>query len=166
MTSRVGTPTVVQSKSSTLIGSNHSLAQVDYQQFIVTAITAYRGDPAARSKIKVLITYEDGTVSWKSWDRDLFKAMPYEDYCRSVPQLFPMVFDVELARQQIAATNQTSIQTVRPGLIEYMDLRWYSFDWYATLGLPNEDTTIYVPQYQYGQQQTEDHSSQVRHHRR
>ena len=32
-----------------------------------------------------------------------------------------------------------------------MDLRWYSFDWYATLGLPNEDTTIYVLQYQYGQ---------------
>lgn len=31
-----------------------------------------------------------------------------------------------------------------------MDLRWYSFDWYATLGLPNEDTTIYVLQYQYG----------------
>ena len=71
---------------------------------------------------------------------------PYEDYCRTVPQLFPMVFD----RKQIKSINLTQIQTVHPRLISYMDLRWYSFDWYATLGLPNEDTTIYVLQYQYG----------------
>ena len=128
-----------------------TLAQVDYQQFIITAITAYRGDPTTRSKMEFLITYEDGTISWKSWDRDLFKSMPYEDYCRSVPQLFPMIFNVEMARQQIKDINSTPIQAVRPGLIGYMDLRWYSFDWYATLGLPNEDTTIYVLQYQYGQ---------------
>jgi len=31
-----------------------------------------------------------------------------------------------------------------------MNLRWYSFDWYAGLGLPNEDTTIYALKYQYG----------------
>ena len=101
--------------------------------------------------MEFLITYEDGTISWKSWDRDLFKSMPYEDYCRSVPQLFPMIFNVEMARQQIKDINSTPIQAVRPGLIGYMDLRWYSFDWYATLGLPNEDTTLYVLQYQYEQ---------------
>lgn len=26
--------------------------------------------------MKIFITYEDGTISWKSWDRDLFNAMP------------------------------------------------------------------------------------------
>jgi hypothetical protein len=31
-----------------------------------------------------------------------------------------------------------------------MDLRWFSFDWYATLGLPNEETTTYVLKYRYG----------------
>jgi hypothetical protein len=38
-----------------------------------------------------------------------------------------------------------------------MDLRWYSFDWYASLGLPNEDTTIYVLQYQYGEWTSNNH---------
>jgi hypothetical protein len=31
-----------------------------------------------------------------------------------------------------------------------MDLRWFSFDCYATLGLPNEETTTYVLKYRYG----------------
>ena len=47
--------------------------------------------------------------------------------------------------------------TVRPGLIGYMDLRWYSFDWYATLGLPDEDTILYVLKYQYGDWLRDDH---------
>ena len=50
----------------------------------------------------------------------------------------------------MAAINRQRIQTVRPGLIGYMDLRWYSFDWYAQLGLPDEDTKTYVLQYRYG----------------
>ena len=31
-----------------------------------------------------------------------------------------------------------------------MDLRWFSFDWYAGLNLPDEDTTVYVLKYRYG----------------
>ena len=46
---------------------------------------------------------------------------------------------------------------MRPALIGYMDLRWFSFDWYATLGLPNEDTTIYVLKYRYGDWTHENH---------
>jgi hypothetical protein len=38
-----------------------------------------------------------------------------------------------------------------------MDLRWYSFDWYAALGLPNEDITINVLKYQYGDWMRDDH---------
>jgi hypothetical protein len=70
-----------------------TLAQVDYQQFVIADITAYRGDPHLRSKMEFLITYEDGTISWKSWDQDLFRSLPYEQFCRSVPQLRPLVFE-------------------------------------------------------------------------
>ena len=134
-----------------------TLAQVDYQQFLIETISAYRGDPNRRTKTEFLITYADGTTSWKSWDLDLYKSLPYEQYCRSVPQLYPLVFTVEVAAAQIADINKTEIETVRPGLIGYMDLRWYSFDWYATLGLPNEDTTLYVLQYKYGDWLRNDH---------
>jgi hypothetical protein len=69
-----------------------------------------------------------------------------------------MVFTVAVASAQIAAINRTGIETVRPGFIGYMDLRWYTFDWYATLGLPDEDTTtIYVLKYQYGDWFRDDH---------
>ena len=127
-----------------------TLAQVDYQQFVIADITAYRGDPHLRSKMEFLITYEDGTISWKSWDQDLFRSLPYEHFCRSIPQLRPLILKVAEATSQAKTIDRQSIETVRPGLIGYMDLRWYSFDWYAGLGLPNEDTTIYVLQYQYG----------------
>ena len=127
-----------------------ALAQVDYQQFVISNIVAYRGDPHLRSKMEFLIHYEDGTISWKSWDQDLFDSHPYEEYCRSIPQLRPLVLVVKLANQQMAAINRQRINTVRPGLIGYMDLRWYSFDWYAQLGLPDEDLKTYVLQYRYG----------------
>ena len=121
-----------------------TLAQVDYQQFVVADITAYRGDPHLRSKMEFLFTYEDGTTSWKSWDQELFRSLPYEHYCRSIPQLRPLILKVAEATNQAKTIDMQPIETVRPGLIGYMDLRWYSFDWYAGLGLPDEDTTIYV----------------------
>jgi hypothetical protein len=126
------------------------LARVDHQQFIITRIMAYRGDPELRSKTEFLLEYEDGTISWKSWDQDLFDSLPYEQYCRTVPQLRPMILTVVLANAEAARINRQPITIVRPRLIGYMDLRWFSFDWYAGLNLPNEDTVVYVLKYRYG----------------
>ena len=80
-----------------------TLAQVDYQQFLIETISAYRGDPNQRSKMKFLITYADETTSWKSWDLDFCKNLPYEQYCRTVPQLYPLVFTVTVASARNAA---------------------------------------------------------------
>ena len=134
-----------------------ALAQIDYQQFVVLNITAYQGDPEKRSEMEFLLEYEDGTISWKSWDKDLFDSLPYEGYVRSIPQLRPLLLTVALSNKQAAITNRTPILIVRPALIGYMDLRWFSFDWYATLGLPNEDTTTYVLKYRYGDWTHENH---------
>ena len=116
---------------------------------MVLNITAYRGDPEKRSEMEFLLEYEDGTISWKSWDKDLFDSLPYERYVHSIPQLRPLLLTVALSNKQAAITNRAPILIVRPVLIGYMDLRWFSFDWYATLGLPNEDTTTYVLKYRY-----------------
>lgn len=75
--------------------------------------------------MEFLITYADGTISWKSWDMDLYNTLPYDQYCRSVPQLYPTVFTVAIATAQIAVINLTGIEIVRPGLIGF---RWHSFD--------------------------------------
>jgi hypothetical protein len=107
--------------------------------------------------MEFLLEYEDGGIGWKSWDKDLFDSLPYEEYCRSIPQLYSMIFTVKVAATQMSTINRQAIDGVRPGLIGYMDLRWYSFDWYAQLGLPNEDTTIYVLQFRYGDWVHDDH---------
>ena len=57
-----------------------------------------------------------------------------------------MIFTVKVAAAQMSTINRQAIDGVRPGLIGYMDLRWYTFDWYAQLGLPN---TMKAPQYMY-----------------
>ncbi len=80
----------------------------------------------------------------------MFDSLPYERYVRSIPQLRPLLLTVALSNKQAAITNRAPILIIRPALIGYMDLRWFSFDWYATLGLPNEDTTTYVLKYRYG----------------
>jgi len=77
--------------------------------------------------MEFLISFEDGTINWKSWDQDLCRSQPYEQFSRSLRP-----------------------RSVRSGLIGYIDLRYNSFDWYAGLGLPNEGATIYVHKYQYG----------------
>ena len=82
------------------------LARVDHQQFIITRIMAYRGDPELRSKTKFLLEYEDGTISWKSWDQDLFDSLPYEQYCRTVPQLRPMILTVVLSNAEAVRINR------------------------------------------------------------
>lgn len=120
---------------------SQKLAQVDYQQFIISSIVAYQGDPHLRSKMEFLIHYEDGTIGGKSLDKDLFD---------SHPQLRSLVFILDVVNKQMTTVNKQGIHTVRPGLIGYMDLRRYSFDWYAQLGFLDEDTTTYVLQYRYG----------------
>jgi hypothetical protein len=107
--------------------------------------------------MEFLLEYEDGGIGWKSWDKDLFDSLPYEEYCRSIPQLYSMIFTVKVAAAQMSTINRQAIDGVRPGLIGYMDLRWYTFDWYAQLGLPNEGTTIYVLQFRYGDWVHDDH---------
>jgi hypothetical protein len=91
--------------------------------------------------MEFLLEYEDGSIGWKSW---------YEEYCRSIPQPYSMIFTVKMTAAQMNTINRQAIDGVRPGLIGYMDFRWYFFDWYAELGLPDEDTTTYELQFRYG----------------
>ena len=125
------------------------LARVDYQQHVITAITAYRGEPLTRTTMEFYLHYGDGSTGWKSWDTDLYDSIPYELYCQSIPQLYPLIFTVKVATHMASRMNKTPIAAVTPGTIAYMDLRWYGFDWYAGLGLPNEDNIVYVLEFRY-----------------
>jgi hypothetical protein len=86
-------------------------AQVDYQQFAALNITAYRGDPEKRSEMEFLLEYEDGTISWKSWDKDLLREVcPFNTATPTTSSHGSPV---------AAITNRAPILIVRPALIGY-----------------------------------------------
>ena len=110
---------------------------------------AYRGDPELCNRWNSFLNTKMAP-SVGSHGTNLFNSILYELYCRSIPQLRPMVLAVVLANREAGRINHEPIMIVRPRMIGYMALRWFSFDWYAELGLPDEDTTTYQLKYRYG----------------
>jgi hypothetical protein len=63
----------------------------DADQYLVATFIAYRGDPLIRTSISFNILFADGSQIWEPWSQDLFDTVQYEDYCRSLPQLAPLI---------------------------------------------------------------------------
>jgi hypothetical protein len=123
-------------------------ALLDYDQFVVVKIHAYVGDPRARKTMEFLVEYADGDKLWKVWDEDLFQCQAYEEYCKSVPELWSLIYTSEVARRERSLLNRTPIMSNREG--EFY-LRAFGQSCYNGYGngafdppLPNEDTTVYV----------------------
>ena len=79
------------------------------------------------------VLFDNEVFMWKNLDYDLFTTIPYENYCRSLPQLHPLL-----------TTLSTYPYPVAPGDTVYVDLRSYGYDWYSTLNLPDADYSTYV----------------------
>ena len=62
-----------------------------------------------------------------------------------------MLYSAKEAKRIYAAINKQPISEVTPGDVVYVDLRWYGYDWYSGLGLPNFDTHLYLVKFEYTQ---------------
>ncbi len=129
----------------------HKAALLDYDQFVVIKIHAYVGDPRARKTMEFLVEYADGDKLWKLWDDDLFQCEAYEAYCKSVPELWSLIYTTEVARRERSLLNRTPITNMKEGDVFYVDLRAFGQSWYNGYGegalnppLPDEDTSVYV----------------------
>ena len=69
----------------------------------------------------------------------LYCTIPYESYCRSLPQLHPLLTSVSISAIEIKRIKNTAISLVVPGDVVYVDLRSYGYEWYSTLNLPDAD---------------------------
>jgi hypothetical protein len=125
------------------------MAMLDHDQYAVSRFIAYRGDPLLRTSMEFEIEFEDGSVVWLPWSKDLFDTMQYEDFCRSRPELTPLLHDAEAAKKQARALNKLPITEVKPGDVVYVDLRSYGAGWYAALPLPDRDHITYLLEYVY-----------------
>lgn len=126
------------------------LAALDADQFTISSLKAYRGDPLLRSSMSFLVLFEDGDELWLPWSTDLSNAVPFDTYCRTRNELAPLLLSAELSKQWLQELKREPITSVNPSTSVLTDLRAFGADWYASLHLPNADTLTYVISAKYG----------------
>ena len=126
------------------------VAMVDNDQYTIVRFKAYRGDPLVRTTMEFEVQFADGSLVWLPWSKDLFDAVQYEEFCRSSPELTPLLYSAKDAADKIKQVNKTAITEVKPGDIVFVDLRSYGATWYSSLPLPDRDHTRYLLEYRYG----------------
>ncbi len=125
----------------------------DTEQYEIAEFIAYRGEPTQRTSMEFYIRFSDGCFHWKTWSMDLFDTVKYEEFCSSIPVLFPLIFPLKLALQEIREINIKPILSVSEGTQVYMDLRGIGCDWYENLNIPESVFSVYVVPLIYGQYQ-------------
>jgi hypothetical protein len=125
------------------------VAMIDNNQFVINEFKAYRGDPKIRTSIEFEVLFEDGSLVWLPWSKDIFETIQYESYCRSRPELYPLIFDAKTSLKRISELNKTPINEVNPGDIALVDIRSYGAGWYDSLPLEDKHQTTYLVEYNY-----------------
>ncbi len=125
------------------------VALIDQDQYTVVKILAYRGNPEIRTTMEFEVEFADGEIVWKVWDQDLAQTAPFEDYCRSRSELYPLIYSAVEYNKMKAAINRSPITEVQPGDVVFVDLRSYGATWYSQLPLADKEHTNYVVEYRY-----------------
>jgi len=125
------------------------VAMIDNDQYVMQRFITYRGNPEIRTTVEFEIEFADGTIVWLPWSKDLFDSVQYEDFCRSKPELYPLLYEAKTSAAKKKDLNKLPITEVEPGDIVLVDLRCYGATWYAALPLPDLFHKVYVVHYKY-----------------
>lgn len=110
------------------------------------------------------IRFADGDERWVTWSREdpisllkrPCKLHAVRGFCRSRPQLFPLIYTAQEAQRRIAALNATPITEIAPGREVFVDLRSFGNGaWYNEIGLPDSEKRTYVIACEYGRSSAE-----------
>lgn len=122
-------------------------ALYDKDQFVVTKISNYRGDPEYRSTMEYMVHFEDGSISWRKHEPDITTTKAFEEFITrpDLPQLYILTQNADFARSMIKAWDRIRIDPLLANTTAYLDLRsWGLF--YNTLEIPDKDIrTFMVP---------------------
>jgi hypothetical protein len=125
------------------------MARLDFNQYAITRVSSYKGDPLTRTTCTFKVEFEDGDVVWLPWSTDLSNTVQFEYFCNARPQLFILLFSSLESSKMMAAINRQVISEVSPGDVVYVDLRFWGSDWYHTVGLPDAESHQYVILFRY-----------------
>ena len=123
----------------------YELAKRDDDQYGVSTILGYRGEPVSRRRyMTFLLRYDDADESWVQYCPDLVSNICWQEYCASRPELKILLLSSVQAGIEIANLRRLSIPRQICPQEFYLDLRCVDFTWYDQCALPNSDTATYV----------------------
>ena len=115
----------------------YRLALTDQYQVVITSIDAWRGNPDTRTSCKFLVSFDDGTRSWQSF-QSLKDTAQLEQLCALDPRLRELSVTTQVRDARIKEQRATPVP-VKVGDQLYIDLRWLSHTLYQFRKLKLED---------------------------
>ena len=91
-----------------------------------------------------MVRFADGEEVLLPYSQDLAGAQQFGKYIFSYPQLFPLRFNASGVSQQLTILKRQPIVGIELGEEFYIDLRFWGYDFYDSLDLPNMYVTRHV----------------------
>ena len=98
----------------------YAAAMVDYNQYQVKRIRSYRGDPDLRTSMSFEVEFEDGSMEWLPFSKDLFDTVQFEDFVTKHRQLLPLKYKLEVWKR-IQRESFRQVEGVSPGEVCFVD---------------------------------------------
>ena len=127
----------------------YKAALLDADQFVIRRIRYWRGNPEKRSEMFFLVEFDDGDKVLLPYSKDLSSSAQFEEFIFAEPQLFPLRFNAADAPKRITAMRREPIRNIALHDVIYVDLRYWGYEWFDTLDLPNAYVTTYVVACEY-----------------
>jgi hypothetical protein len=121
----------------------YEAAKVDYDQYEVDRIVSYRGDPEKRSTMEFEVLFQDGSVVWLPYSKDLSDTVQFENYVRANKPLTPLLYTLKIWEKMLKESFPKVIG-VSPGDDCYVDLRAWGYGYFIALQLPVIDKSYVV----------------------
>lgn len=104
------------------------MARLEKNQYLIKSIKGYHGDPQLRSPCHFKVHFEDDDIVWVPWSADISITAQFEDFCRTRPELYQLIFSAAEATKMQAALNRTNISQIKPegkmSLLIFASLAW------------------------------------------
>ena len=137
-------------------------ANIDYDQHEVVCITGYKGNINQRKSMQFELLFKAGDKIWKYLCKDIYDTTYFEEYCRSHPELKPLLQTKQISDKYIRELNKQPITEFQPGDKAYVNLRYVGYEKYIKFNLPDHEYTTYLLEIQYGDLSSHDTEINVR----
>ena len=127
----------------------YKAALLDADQFVIRRIHYWRGNPEKRSEMFFLVEFDDGDKVLLPYSKDLSSSAQFEEFIFAEPPLFPLRINAADAPKRITAMRREPIRNIALHDVIYVDLRYWGYEWFDTLDLPNAYVTTYVVACEY-----------------